>query len=116
MVVRGGGGGEGSVNVCAVCAAGLSESLPHYSLFFFANYRRHPSHFLENAILAIPSYSLSIYASTLSTWFQAAECNAVNAGLLLNLINNNFLIFFNRESSHFESLLTPKILKFATPF
>ena len=25
-------------------------------------------------------------------WFQAAECNAVNASLLLNLINNNFLI------------------------
>ena len=24
-------------------------------------------------------------------WFQAAECNAVNASLLLNLINNNFL-------------------------
>ena len=22
-------------------------------------------------------------------WFQAAECNAVNASLLLNLINNN---------------------------
>ena len=44
-------------------------------------------------------------------WFQAAECNAVNASLLLNLINNNFLIiviFFDRESSHFESLLPPK--------
>ena len=26
-------------------------------------------------------------------WFQAPECNAVNASLLLNLINNNFLIF-----------------------
>ena len=25
-------------------------------------------------------------------WFQAAERNAVNASLLLNLINNNFLI------------------------
>ena len=25
-------------------------------------------------------------------WFQAAECNAVNASLLLNLMNNNFLI------------------------
>ena len=23
-------------------------------------------------------------------WFQAAECNAINASLLLNLINNNF--------------------------
>ena len=41
-------------------------------------------------------------------WFQVAECNAVNASLLLNLINNNFLIFLNPESSHFESLLTPK--------
>ena len=30
---------------------------------------------------------------TLSMWFQAAEINAVNASLLLNLINNNFLIF-----------------------
>ena len=29
-------------------------------------------------------------------WFQAAECNAVNASLLLNLINNNFLIFYPR--------------------
>ena len=29
-------------------------------------------------------------------WFQAAECNAVNASLLLNLINNNFLIFYQR--------------------
>ena len=26
-------------------------------------------------------------------WFEAAECNAVNASLLLNFINNNFLIF-----------------------
>ena len=29
---------------------------------------------------------------TLLTWFQAAECNAVSASLLLNLINNNFPI------------------------
>ena len=47
-------------------------------------------------------------------WFQAAECNAANASLLLNLI----IIFwsFNQDSSHFESLLTPKIRKFATTF
>ena len=31
---RGGGGGGTWVNVCWVCAAGLSEPLPHYSLFF----------------------------------------------------------------------------------
>ena len=30
-------------------------------------------------------------------WFQAAECNAVNASLLLNLINNNFLIFLTEN-------------------
>ena len=34
----GGRGGRGGVrtwvNVCRVCAAGLSEPLPHYSLFF----------------------------------------------------------------------------------
>ena len=62
-------------------------------VYFLANYRPYLSHFLENVIFAIPTWSLSIYASTLSMWFQAAECNAVNASLLLNLINNNFLIF-----------------------
>ena len=30
---RGGGGGVTRVNFCWVCAAGLSEPLPHYSLF-----------------------------------------------------------------------------------
>ena len=39
-------------------------------------------------------------------WFQVAECNAVNASLLLNLINNNFLIF-NRESSQKSENLRP---------
>ena len=31
---NGGGGVRTWVNVCRVCAAGLSEPLPHYSLFF----------------------------------------------------------------------------------
>ena len=31
---RVGGGGDTLVNVCWVCAAGISEPLPHYSLFF----------------------------------------------------------------------------------
>ena len=70
-----------------------SQSPYHAIVYFLANYRPHLSHFLENVIFAIPTYSLSIYTSTLSMWFQAAECNAVNASLLLNLINNNFLIF-----------------------
>ena len=30
-------------------------------------------------------------------WFQAAECNVVNASLLLNLISNNFLIFLTEN-------------------
>ena len=62
-------------------------------VYFLANYRPHLNHFLENVIFAVPTESLSIYASTLSMWFQVAECNVVNASLLLNLINNNFLIF-----------------------
>ena len=32
MVVVGGGGGNTGANFCLVCAAGLSEPLPHYSL------------------------------------------------------------------------------------
>ena len=39
-------------------------------------------------------------------WFQVAECNAVKASLLLNLINNNFLIF-NRESSQKSESVRP---------
>ena len=53
--------------------------------------------------------------STSSMWFQATEWNTVNASLLLNLIDNNFLIFFNRESFHFESLLTPQNPKVCDP-
>ena len=30
-------------------------------------------------------------------WFQAVECNAVNASLLLSLISNNFLIFLTEN-------------------
>ena len=32
-VIRSGGGGGTWVDFCCVCAAGLSEPLPHYSLF-----------------------------------------------------------------------------------
>ena len=32
VVVVGGGGGDTGANFCLVCAAGLSEPLPHYSL------------------------------------------------------------------------------------
>ena len=98
-----------------VCAAGLSDQSPYpIIVYFLANYRPHLSHFLEKVIFRDPSL-VTFYSSFLSMWFQAAECNAINASLLFNLINNNFLIF-HREFSDFESLLTPKIPKFATPF
>ena len=62
-------------------------------VYFWANYRPHLSHVLENVIFAISTQSLSIYASTLSR----TECNAVTSSLLLNLINYNFLIFLTEN-------------------
>ena len=47
-------GGGTWVYVCWVCAAGLSEPLPHYSLYFWPS-RPSLSHFLENVIFAIPT-------------------------------------------------------------
>ena len=42
----GGGGGGTWVNFCWVCAAGLSEPVPHYSSLFCGQlYRPHLSHF-----------------------------------------------------------------------
>ena len=41
-------------------------------------------------------------------WFQAAECNAVNTSLLLNLINNNFLIFLTENLPILNPQLPPK--------
>ena len=77
-------------------------------VYFLANYRPHLSHFLENVIFAIPTWSLSIYASTLSMWFQTAECNAVNASLLLNLINNKFSDFLTKNLPILNPYLPPK--------
>ena len=71
-----------------------SQSPYPFIVYFLANYRPHLSHFLENVIFAIPTFYLLPF--TLWMWFQEAKCNTVNASLLLNLINNNFLIFFNR--------------------
>ena len=56
----GGGGGEGEggrgtwVNLCWVCATGLSEPLP-IIVYSVANYRRHLSNVLANVIFAIPT-------------------------------------------------------------
>ena len=41
-------------------------------------------------------------------WFQAAECNAVNTSLLLNLINNNFLIFLTENLLILNPYFPPK--------
>ena len=79
-----------------MCHWPLRAPTPLQSIFWPINYRPHLSHCLVNVIFTIPTKSLSIYASTLSMWFQAAACNAVNASLLLNLINNNFLIFLTK--------------------
>ena len=51
-----GGGGGTWVKFCWVCAAGISEPLPHYSLFlvyFVANYKPHLSHFWANDFLTL---------------------------------------------------------------
>ena len=74
-------GGGTWVDVCRVQPLASQSPYP-IIVHFLANYRPHLSHFLENVIFAIPTY-LSIYTSTLSMWFQAAACNAVNSSLLL---------------------------------
>ena len=66
-----------------------SQSAYGIIVYFLANYRPHLSNFLENVIFRDPSL-VTFYSSFLSMWFQAAECNAINASLLLNLINSNF--------------------------
>ena len=77
-------------------------------VYFLASFRPNLSHFLENVIFAKPAQSRSIYASTLSMWCRAAECNAVNASLLLYLINNNFLIFLTENLPILNPYLPPK--------
>ena len=41
-------------------------------------------------------------------WFKVVECNAVNASLLLNLINNNFLIFLTENRPTLNPYFPPK--------
>ena len=62
-----GGGGGGLPGFMFAGYVPLASQSPHHILVYFsASYRPHLSHFLENIIFAIPTYSLSIYASTLS--------------------------------------------------
>ena len=51
-------------------------------VFFVASYRPHLSHFWENVIFAIPTKSLSIYASTL---FWTGGCVLLCNWLILKL-------------------------------
>ena len=48
-------------------------------------------------------------------WFQAIECNAVNASILLNLINNNFLTFLTENLPILDPYLPPKSENSLTP-
>ena len=89
-------------------------------VYFVASYRPHLSHFWENVIFAIPTKSLSIYASTLvwtggfvllCSWFievvvSRTKCNARR---LLHLINKNFLTFLA------GTILTPYVIEFSYP-
>ena len=55
-------GGFTWVNFCWVCTAGLSEPLPHNSLFCGHNcYRPHLSHFGKKVIFTTPFFCLCIY-------------------------------------------------------
>ena len=49
------------VQFCWVCAAGLSELLPHYSLFLWPVIDPILVTFWKNVIFAIPTKSFSIY-------------------------------------------------------
>ena len=60
FISRGGGGGTW-VQFCWVCAVGLPEPLPHYSLFLWPVIDPILVTFWENVIFAIPTKSLSIY-------------------------------------------------------
>ena len=53
------------VNFCLVCATGISEPLPHYSLFCGQLQTPSQSLLCKYEIFAIPTKSLSIYLSTL---------------------------------------------------
>ena len=66
-MVGGGGGGE-----LGFSFAGYSQSPCPIIVYFVASYRPHLSPFLvfENVIFAIPTKSLSIYASTLSILYK----------------------------------------------
>ena len=48
-------------------------------------------------------------------WFQVAECNAVNASLLLNLINNISDFFFLTENLPILNPYLPQNLKICDP-
>ena len=85
----GGGGGELEFSFAGYVPLASLSPFP-IIVYFVASYRPHLSHFWENVIFAIPTKSLSIYASTLfrtsgfvllCNWFievvvSRTECNA----------------------------------------
>ena len=51
-----GGGGEGGLGLMFAGLVPLASQSPYpISVYFLANYRLHPTHFLENVIFAIPN-------------------------------------------------------------
>ena len=79
----GGGGGGGTwVQFCWVCAAGLSEPLPHYSLFLWPVIDPILVTFWENVIFAIPTKSLSIYFFFLTPKINPKMCDPILVTLL----------------------------------
>ena len=96
-VWAGGAGGGTWVNFCRVCAAGLSEPLPHYSLFC-----GHLSHLWANtSVCAIPTTS----AFHLCTYPISNEEN-----FTFHLQYKHSGTFANRK---YEELSYPKIRKCA---
>ena len=72
----------------------LASQRPYpIKVYFLANYKPHLSHFFGKCNFCDPNlvtlylciYQINVVSRT--------ECSVLNASLLLNLLNNNFLIF-----------------------
>ena len=119
MITPGGGGGVLGFSFAGYVPLASHSPCP-IIVYFVASYRSHLSHFWENVIFAIPTKSLSIYASALFwTGGFVLLCNSFievvvsrtecNSRWLLHLVNNNFLTFLA------ETILTPYVIEFSYP-
>ena len=108
------------INFCWVCDAGLSEPLPHYSLFC-GNCRPHISHSWANILFCDPNlvaFYLCNYLINLLNWSSKNEL----AHFVINWMKNTLLFTYSTNilirllTVNMNSSLTPKIRKCATPF